>query len=322
MITIETNNPETTFTLNTVNSVGYKLRYNLENYLDLYRFFITDNLNHIISYYKNSDIDPDYQSFDFLKRLLQQSETLESLIRINRTTFTRMDEWNLIEFLDEIKVKLHSIENSDKWLRSSKTKNTWRGATLQTDYVLEDMQTLENVSAGVNGEQNSQDDWVRIAVENDISEFDYGTENNKKINITKKVLSNPNYFLFSVVDNLTNEKLYGKDFDRKISFVDDDLKVLSYEQTIKQAVHILMTLKKGDIPEYTTLGVDAKVCIGSNIGSVLFSSIKRQLQETFRTDDSIRNFTIVDISYENGDLNIKFTVDTMYNLTYGSKVKI
>lgn len=322
MITIETRGSEVNFTLNTVKNLGYKLKYNIENYLDLYRYFITDNLSHITEYYKNSDEEPDYQSFDFLDRLIKQSEIIEGLIRINRNNFTRLDEWNLVEFIDEIKIKLKSISNSSKWLRSSKTLNTWRGAILQTDYVLEDEETLESVSSQVNGELTSQDDWVRIAIENDISEFDYGVQSNKKINITKKIFSSPNYFLNSVVDNLKNEKLYGLDFDVKITFENDDIKTLDYEQTVRQSALVLVNLKKGDIPEYPSLGVDQKVCIGSNIGSVLFSSIKRQLQETFRTDDSIRNFSINDISYENGDLTIKYSVDTMYNLTYNSKTKI
>jgi hypothetical protein len=290
----------------------------VEIFIQLYSYFVQNNLQAIIQYYENSANNPDRQSFDFLQDLLTEVIKIKALVSLNKSNFQQIDDWELLDFIEDIHTKLQTIKNTDRWTRSSKTQNSWQGASLQSDYTLADHETLEDVSELVYGASNNQNDWTRVALENDLSERDYSVNGGNQIKITKKSLSSPNVFLSSIVDNLVNQKLYGLDFAKKLTFANNDLQVLSYNDTFVQSVVILISVKKGDNPEFGSLGVDPRLAVGASFGSLKFSSIIRQLQDTFATDDSIRNFSVTNVSYQNGALAITYQVDSFYNLTYNN----
>jgi hypothetical protein len=310
------------FSLDSIDRATYFLRYNLEIFLQLYEYFIQNNLQAIVQYYANSANNPDRESFDFLQDLQTEMTKIKALYTLNKNSFHQVDDWELLDFLEGIDTKLQTISNTSKWTRSSATQNSWRGRVLQTTYTLQDGETLEQVSQIVYGDTNAQDDWTRIALENDLSEWGYNTTSNKAIKVTKQNASSPNYFLNSVVDNLINESLYGLDFNCKIGFVNNDLAILNYNDTFVQAARILIMLKKGDSPEFRAIGVDPKLAVGASFGSLKFSSIIRQLEEAFATDDTMRNFAVTNVAYNNGVLQISWQVDSFFNLTYGNTAVI
>lgn len=310
------------FDLNTIDRMTYYLRYNVEIFIQLYSFFIQNNLQAIVNFFEDSINNPDRQSFDFLESLITESKKIKTLIRLNKNSFHQVDDWELLDFLEDIDTKLQTINNTDRWTRSSKTQNSWQGNVVQTKYVLRDDETLEQVSEEVYGANSSQDDWMRIAVENNLSESDYSTKSGNQISITKRTLSTPNLFVNSIIDNLVNQKLYGLDFNRKIGFANNDLAILNYNDTVVQSVQIMIELRKGDNPEFRSIGVDPRLAVGASFGSLKFSSIIRQLSETFATDDSLRNFSVTNVSYQNGALIINYQVDTLYDLTYNNKAVI
>lgn len=310
------------FDLNTIDRFSYYLRYNIQTFMELYSYFVQNNLQAIIAFYSDSVANADKESFDFLADLLTESAKVKTLIRLNKNSFGHTDDWELLDFLQTIDIKLQTFNNSAKWLRSSKTQNSWQGNSIQTQLTLSDQQTLEQVSEQIYGSKTSQDDWMRIAVENDLAETDYGSKSNTQVSVTKKNASSPNYSLTSVLDNLINQKLYGIDINRKLSFANNDLVVLTYNDTVGQSAEILISLKKGDMPEFSSIGVDASLAVGVSYGSLKISSIARQLQEVFATDDSLRNFQITNVSYSNGALTISYQVNTFYNLVYNSSTSI
>jgi hypothetical protein len=272
----------------------------------------------IVQFFEDSVNNPNKDSFDFLNKMLTESAKIKTLIKLNKNSFRRIDDWELLDFLENIDTKLNTINNTAKWTRSSKTQNSWSGSVIQTTYTLGDDQTLEQVSETVYGGSTAQDDWMRIAVENDLGETNYQVRGGNQIKITKQNASSPNYFLNSIIDNLVGQKLYGIDINKKIGFSNNDLNVLNYNDTVVQSVLILVSVKKGDNPEFSALGMDPKLAVGASYGSLKFSSIVRQLQQVFATDDSLRSFSVTNVSYDNGVLAISYKVDTFYNLTYNS----
>lgn len=312
------------FTQTTMDRFAYYLRYDIQLYIDFYNFFIKNNKQQILDFYMISSENPDYQSFKFLDLLLAQSEIIENLIKLGRNYFRRVDDWELLEFIEDIKINLLTIQNSPKFTRSSKTINTWVGQSISKKYTLKQKQTIEQVSAIVNNPATSQNDWMAIALQNDLDERDYTTGGGNVLQVAQNFINNIKAInATSIVDSLQGETLYGLDFDKKLTFdADGDLSVLNYKSTFIQSVVILIGLKKGDVPELPTFGLDPDLSAGSDAATLLGSSINRQLQQVFASDDSIKNFSLTGISYQNRAIYITFLADSLYNLTYGDTQNI
>ena len=126
-------------------------------------------------------------------------------------------------------------------------------------------------------------------------------------------------FIESVVDNIVGEKILGKDILYKTTFENDDLLVLSYKDTFFQSVNILMKLKKGDNPEFYDLGLQKNVAVGSNINSISYPVLLRQISEAFQTDDTIKSQEITGFRKEQDaifiDMEIESKMSTIVPLT-------
>lgn len=311
---------ELNFNRNTVDYFSMVTRYNLATYLELYGFFINNNQPQILSYYREQNKIPDSSSFDFLEKMISEAIRIDNLIKINKNSFKKTDQWELLIFLEEIRNKLETVQNTSKWIGSSKSKNSWHTTSIQVNHILNQNETLEKISLDINGDlENNQNDWVGIAFENDLLEKDYHVQGGSRIQLSKPISSSPNFIIKSVIDTLVNEKMYGLDIAKKFEFSDNDIKVLSYTDTVKQSINVLILLKKGDVPEFPNFGIDSDLSTGNSYGRLFYNSIIRQLEAVFETDDSLRNFSVLKTGYENGDLVIDYSVDTMYNLTTGVK---
>lgn len=307
------------FNKDTIDYMSSAIRYNVSTYLDLYSIFISNYKKNIENFYRYKEEKADIESFDFLLSMIKESSKIDDLIKLNKTYFTRIDHWNLVEFIDDIKSNLETIKNSDKWLGSSKTKGNWRSSSIQTETILQQNQTLEDIAYDQFG-ADGQNKWVDLSIENGLLEKDYSNEGGNDIQITTETSGVGNFSVKSVVDNLIGERLYGMDICKKITFENDDIKVMSFLDTVKQSVLILSSVEKGDIPEYPTLGIDN--FIGENVGMLIYSSLVRQLQAVFSTDDTITDFSVNEMYYEEGDLIIKYSVNTFFNQVFNSQIKI
>ena len=307
------------FDLTTVGRFSSILRYNLEIYLNLYGVFVKKNYPLIYNYFTKPGFTADAASFDFLTAMLQESDKLNSLVAIHGNSFQKVDDWNLLDFIEEIRTKLQTIANLSKWTRSALTQNSWSSAAVQGNYQLKQNQTLEDITLAILNDNNNQNDWSGLAVENNLFESDYSINGGAILEITQPLGSSPNLFLKSIVDNLSGDRLYGLDFNNKMNWVNNDLALLSYIDTVKQTCNTLITLKIGDVPEFYNFGVDMGLLAGNNLGSLSYVSIIRQLNNVFASDDSLRSFKVNQFLYKNGASFVDYSVDTFFDLTYNSK---
>lgn len=291
---------------------SYLINYDLVIFLDLYRLFVNNNLPLIISFYSDTNVAPDQYSFNYLKQLTAEVIIVDNLIKTNLSILTDMSCWEILDFFEDIKTKIQTFNNLQKWTRSNKTATGWGQTSSQVPYQLGTYESLENVSANISGSKNSQDDWQQIAIDNNLTEIQYTTAGGVIVNISKSAIANPILFLDSVIDSLSGIKLYGLDIDKKIQFINNDISVKNYNDTVVQAFEILLSLKKGDIPESPNLGING--AIGSNAMSFYYASLVKQLTDVFATDDSLRNFGVTKIFYEGADLYVSAKCDTFYNL--------
>ena len=283
------------------------LRYDITSYLNSYVTFISSHRKNIFDYYSGNTSKPNEISFKSLRLLIEHSKNINDLLDIHRESLRKAAFWEISELLTVIFTSLQTVDNSSKWMRSAITKNNF-SLSVETLYSLNKLQTLERVSGDILGSSNRDQDWMKLALRNDLKEEDYTTEGGTSLKIagTRGLTLR----LFSVVDNISEEKVYGIDLNRKITFADEDLQALGYRETIRQAITINGSLKQGDTPEFPQNGIQANLIIGSNARSVSYPVLVRQLYNTFNQDDTMKSLSIQGIELIEDSLQIAMSVET------------
>jgi hypothetical protein len=148
---------------------------------------------------------------------------------------------------------------------------------------------------------------------NDLTELSYDTLGGK---ILKLPMNFSAYYLDSVIDNLSGEKLYGKDIQKKFKFENNDIKILSYTETFVQAIRIMISIRIGTVPEFPTLGYQQELVVGSNLAAYNLPILTRQLKGVFKTDDTVTLFEIKKIERKDDAVSLNFVIQSIYGDIY------
>lgn len=281
-------------------------KYKLEDFLSYYVDFISRHRIKVLDYYSGRSSIPNTTAFDTLKYLVAQSRILGGVIDISKDLFKSGKYWELIETITEVQTSIDTMDNSSKWLRSAISKGNFN-PTVEVERVLRQFQTLETVATET-GSSNPDTDWLNISLRNDLTEEGYTTGGGNILNVmgsNRKTIK-----LTSVVDNLSGKKVYGIDISKKISYVDDDLLALGYDDTIKQSVLVLASLKKGQTPEFPEDGIQSSLVSGTNRRTVAYPILFRQYYSTFAKDDTLKSLKVTNIETVQDALNISFEIET------------
>ena len=314
-----------TLTAEQINKFQTVIQFDLNTYLQNYSWFVDNMYPNIAAYFSGQIESLDPSTFTNLTTLIKQANYLDNIIYSVREKFDSLSDWFILDHLENIMVNLNTMYNTDKFARSPITNGNY-GQNAEYQIILPQNDTLERLAIDQLGNIN---DWEDIALRNNLLEIDYSNSGCNTLNISKKDTNNTAIlYLNSVVDNLQGEKLYGLDIAQQLAFKDDgtgqstqDLNILSYEQTFIQACNILIQLKKGDIPEVPNMGIDSGL-IGMNLGVFSYKAVQRQIQQTFKADDSIQNVTITNFSYQDGSVFFNFSVDSYFHLVYSNQGNI
>ena len=275
-----------------------------------YLFFMDYYHNRIVDYYKGNTKTADSASFQALNDLILTIESINSDVILNKDSFYRFDHWELLNYIESIRVNLMTISNVSKFLRSS-IENGNFSQFIETKYSLKQNQTLEDVSDYVMNSSDAINDWSNIAFRNDLREEDYNTTSGKLLSVVFDK-SGGITDIKSVVDNINGENMYGLDIYSKITFEDDDIKTLSYRDTMLQTIAILSELRRGGNPEFRVDGLQTNLIVGRDINSIAYPVIFRQLFNVFSTDDTIAAFSITDVKIEGDSLVLESGITTKY----------
>ena len=275
----------------------------------------------IVAYYSGNTTSITSKPFATFEKLKKECREIFETFHLHSRQLNNVKWWLLIEQLENIDSRFATLNNIDRWSRSSLTKVAY-DPTIQVQYTLKQNQTLERVTQDVLQSSNN-DAWVQLAIDNDLTEEEYSPEGG--VDLTLKFPKiNRGLKVNSVVDSMIGKSIYGKDFDKKLQFEvgGNDLKILGYDETIKQAVEILILLKKNDNPDFPTEGLQSSVVVGGNRAALNFPIIIRQQTETFNTDDSLKNFTINSINIQDDNVFVDYQVQTRLNETYDGQIII
>jgi len=176
-------------------------------------------------------------------------------------------------------------------------------------FILKQNQTLENVSFDL-GSDDSNEDWVEMAISNNISEIDYDKQGGNLLNLSKK--DNQEINITTVVDVMVGDNILGKDLPTKIEITPDGITTLGTNDTIEQSAEICLTTTKGSVPEFPTIGI-SKYFVGSTLNSLRLSSLLREVMSNFKTDDSFKSVQMIDNGIEQDTAFYNFKIVSRLN---------
>jgi len=286
-------------------------KYKLSDFTSSVYKFLKEDYPKIIYFFAGNINTLDSRILNEHKRLLKESDIVIQQFKSNAEKLETVEFWELLDFIEDLRTKLQTVSKTSKYMRSSRIDvNSGKGLAHQ--YSLGDGQTFEGVSRNILQDNDSENDWSKIALTNDLLESGWDLDEGKQVTIYReKLMASP---VTTFIDNMIGERVYGIDIDRKITFENNDIKTLSYKDTVFQSADILSGLAKGDIPQYPILGVDKSLYVGSNIGMMSYSAVARELEKSFSTDDLFINFSITDIELIEDAFKLKYSVDTKYKM--------
>lgn len=286
----------------------YKVtKYNISDFFSKFKDFTDNYYTNYIGYCRGiSKLDPIVTIK--LNELISDSSIIEELFFLNKDSLSNnLDFWDLYESFNDCVVKIQTIKNTPKWTRSSYIGNFDKD--IQVDYILKQNQSPENLSSQL-GFNDPENDWVNLAIKNDLKEVDYSAEGGNLLKVSFSVNNNIN--TTSVVDVMIGDALVGKDLLSKLTFLNDDLHYLTPKETIQQASEILLSIQTGSVPEFPRDGIASNL-IGTNIKAFQYPSIFRQIIAIFKKDDTFKEVQILNIQYEQDNVVISLKIVSKLN---------
>lgn len=283
----------------------------LDLHISRFQFFVENHLPFIISYYRGTAESLESTIQTELSSLTKESKRYREACLNHSRAFDNAEFWDVVDLIDEIGIRLKTIERTPRWVRSTVAALD-RNINTEIDSVLESQHTLEDMARN-HGYEDAENSWHRIAMRNDLDEEDYTIEggNILKINIA----GNISVVIDDVVDIMYGDNVYGKDIVTTIGFSNNDLNTVEGEACMIQCYETLIGLSKGDIPEHEDMGLSD--VMGGNIAAFSYPTILRQVHRTMDRDDSIES---VGISKFNTDGDI-IVIDMIIESKFGKYIK-
>ena len=269
---------------------------------DFVSFFNNDYQN-VVDYFLNGG-ELLSQTLTDLNALTATAAQIRRIYNTNAQLTSYYDDFELLDYFETACTKLDTVSNSQKWFRANKGL-TFDNKT-EIDYVLSQGQTLATLAQNV-GYTNPNNDWVNIALRNNVREDDYTEVGGISLKITFQ--NNNDYKLKSVLDSISGINIYGMDISCIISYENNDLTVLGYTETRDQTFSTLLNLTKGSVPEFPGDGLD-KSLIGGNVNSLQYPVMIRQISETFAKDDLFKSVSMTKITREQNQVLATVTATT------------
>lgn len=276
--------------------------YDIEKFFNDYNYFVSVYYSKIVNYYNGQNIDKD--SFNYFDNLRIEANKITAILEINFNAFNTVDFWDLTDTFTNIVVKLDTIDNLGRWMRSSRTDRF--SSETAINYVQKQGETIERISQKA-GSSNKENDWVNISIENDLNEEKYTSTGGVLLKV--KLKNAYNFEIRNVVDSFSNENLYGKDIKNKIEFASGDVVTLAGETSLMQTVENIVNCLKGSIPEYQEDGLDNDL-IGSNVSSFNYPAQFRNLLNMVQKDDRFKSIDLIDVGQEQDGVYMKIQLTT------------
>ena len=307
-----------------VNLETYNRFYSLTNYklqdfvVEVGDFFRLE-MPLIVGFYLGQKERIDRKHIKKLNRLTEESVKILGIFRDYKNIMSTVDYWELLDGIEDFKSHLQYAQNISKYVRSSLVKGKVTNSYI-FNHTMASNETLENVSRDIQKSFDPDNRWADIAVDNDLREVDWDIDGGTELELRDTTFQAG--IVTSMIDNTIGDRIYGKDLTKLLKFEDEDLLVLGYKETAIQTVDTLSQLAKNDIPEFPGLGINANIWKGSNFSKLNFPLISREMRLVFNTDDLFKDFKVLEIRYDNGDLFVQYEIGTKRGLVLINNITI
>lgn len=277
--------------------------------------FINEGYPSILSYYEGGDLPAD--SFKVLDDLLVRAESIDAAFFNFSDQMKTLDMWDLLDTFEDSWGQLLTINNTSKWMRSSRVGRY--DGKFYLERALKDFENFEQVASSV-GSNDPQNDWEEIAVSNFIIEEDYSPRSGGPI-FKISLSSSANFGIQTVVDSLVGERILGKDVDKRFYFANNDLAIVEYKDAINQTIDTIMNTLKGDIPEFPEDGVSNEF-IGTNVSAIQYPTLFRNLSTMFAKDGRFIEVNLLSLSRKDDYIIMKIKIKTINSDSYITNINV
>lgn len=277
--------------------------------------FINEGYPSILSYYEGGDLPAD--SFKVLDDLLVRAESIDAAFFNFSDQMKTLDMWDLLDTFEDSWGQLLTINNTSKWMRSSRVGRY--DGKFYLERALKDFENFEQVASSV-GSNDPQNDWEEIAVSNFIIEEDYSPRSGGPI-FKISLSSSANFGIQTVVDSLVGERILGKDVDKRFYFANNDLAIVEYKDAINQTIDTIMNTLKGDIPEFPEDGVSNEF-IGTNVSAIQYPTLFRNLSTMFAKDGRFIEVNLLSLSRKDDYIIMKIKIKTINSDSYITNISV
>lgn len=270
----------------------------------------------IVDYYRGLFDDGLYPKEAFVALSEAESAVKYALQEVSNSPKQTQSVFEQVDALESCLSDIRTLRNAVRWLKSSIDKEGKVGSEAELEMHLKQNQTLESLSKDL-GFADADGNALKIGLRNRIKETDYDIEGGRSLNVAPA--NNNNLKPNSVVDIMVGENVLGKDLQRKLTFADDDLAVLSPKDTFVQTCEIFTGLTKNCNPEFPDDGFDKTTICNKNLMNSRLSTFLRQMSAVVGRDDTIANFSLANVEME-GDV-VRVDMEFESNLKNGETIR-
>jgi len=284
-----------------------KTGFDLDQLLEDAVVFYDEQSQNIVQFFSGTTTSINSEAIDEMLRIRDALANVAQTFTVQSYNFYDIIYWELLDVVDDLLVKFRSLSNL-RWYRTSR-RNFDLSGQINVTHTLKRGQNLEGAVSNVANSDDRNNDWVDVAVSNDLTEEQYDGQGGQILQMSLINQQNVST-ITSAVGAIENESIYGKDIDRNFAFADNDIVVLDNKETLTQSVSILAGLRRGDNPRFPDLGVQSDVGGNRNVNANLFPIVFRQVSRVFLTDDSLRSFSIKNITTIQDRIEYEYVVES------------
>ena len=288
-------------------------KFELLQYFIDYRDFLQDDYASVHSYFSGNSETIDNEKLRKMSDLLSRSDDLIRTFQTFAGKLGNVGYWELQQYCQDLKDTLERISKLPKYCRTAKSCRGYK-PYIQVSEDIGGLKTIEDLSSELGSGVTEQD----LILNNNLEEQDY--EIDKLSSITAFVENRQNVSVETILEQTIGRKIYGRDINRKISFNNNDLSLVEYEDNVEQKCDILLEINKGDVPELPNFGKN--VISGQTHSSYNYSALISDLKDNFMQDDLFSSINITDINFLKGDIYVNCEIQTKYVYSTTKSLKV